>query len=472
MAYLGENSLKKIFTLIKDYLDSKFGNVENKSSATIRSEITKDNVTDALGYTPVNESHAHDYLPLSGGTVTGDTVFEGGLAIKGIIENTSLPYFIGIEAFADGGAVKYLTKSKVLSAIGGAPASHGRHVPDTCTTITDWNSAVTTGWCMGNGAANAPEASKWFFGYVIAHNANYVYQEVYNFNVSTDAKAIPKYIRAKTNGTWGAWTNVTVSKAVPSDAVFTDTTNFLPLAGGNMTGTVNSSKTTSTFLQGNKGIAIINSTASAGTYTMLDKLNSTNGVFTDGVYQGKRLFQYTSNDTIETGENKVDKSVTLLDESGNSSFPGTVSASAFSGNASSASKWATARNINGMSVQGDANRVNYGTCSTAAATVAKTVACTGFALVTGAEITVKFTVTNTAANPTLNVNSTGAKAIYYRGAAISAGYLAANRTYTFRYNGTQYELVGDINTDSHYTTKLVVGASATANANAAATNGE
>lgn len=120
-----------------------------------------------------------------------------------------------------------------------------------------------------------------------------------------------------------------------------------------------------------------------------------------------------------------------------------------SGNAGTATKWATTRNINGLSVDGTANRVNYGTCSTAAATAAKVVACTGFALVTGAEITVKFTVTNTAASPTLNVNSTGAKAIYYRGAAISAGYLAANRTYTFRYNGTQYELVGDINTDTN-----------------------
>jgi hypothetical protein len=58
-------------------------------------------------------------------------------------------------------------------------------------------------------------------------------------------------------------------------------------------------------------------------------------------------------------------------------------------------------------------------------------------------------VTNTAANPTLNVNSTGAKAIYYRGAAISAGYLAANRTYEFVYNGTQYELVGDLDTNSN-----------------------
>ncbi|MCM1361052.1 MAG: hypothetical protein NC235_03995 [Clostridiales bacterium] len=105
--------------------------------------------------------------------------------------------------------------------------------------------------------------------------------------------------------------------------------------------------------------------------------------------------------------------------------------------------WTTPRNINGMHIDGKADRFNYGTCSTAAATAAKTVACGGFlAPVTGSEITVKFTTTNTAANPTLNVNNTGAKPIYYRGAAITAGYLAANRTYTFRYNGTQYELVG------------------------------
>lgn len=109
------------------------------------------------------------------------------------------------------------------------------------------------------------------------------------------------------------------------------------------------------------------------------------------------------------------------------------------------SKWYTDLvNVNAFSTM-------YGACSTAAATVAKTVACSSYKLVTGATITVKFTTTNTAASPTLNVNSTGAKAIYYRGAAISAGYLAANRTYMFRYNGTQYELVGDINTNTTYT---------------------
>lgn len=120
------------------------------------------------------------------------------------------------------------------------------------------------------------------------------------------------------------------------------------------------------------------------------------------------------------------------------------------GTTDAAKKLETARNINGMSFDGSADRVNYGTCSTAAATAAKTVSCDGFSLITGAEITVKFTMNNTASSPTLNVNGTGAKPIYYRGAAITAGYLAMNRTYTFRYNGTQWELVGDINTDTKY----------------------
>ena len=121
-----------------------------------------------------------------------------------------------------------------------------------------------------------------------------------------------------------------------------------------------------------------------------------------------------------------------------------------SGNAGSATKLATARTIDGISFDGSATIAHYGTCSTEAATAAKVVACTGFALATGSRITVRFTVTNTAANPTLNVNGTGAKAIRYRNAAVSASYLAANRTYDFVYDGTYYQLVGDVDTNTTY----------------------
>ena len=92
-----------------------------------------------------------------------------------------------------------------------------------------------------------------------------------------------------------------------------------------------------------------------------------------------------------------------------------------------------------------ANR--FGTCGTAAATAAKTVSVTSgtFALEAGSRVTVKFTYTNTADSPTLNVNSTGAKNIFHRGAQITTG---ANKglligAVDFVYDGTQWHLIGD-----------------------------
>ena len=89
----------------------------------------------------------------------------------------------------------------------------------------------------------------------------------------------------------------------------------------------------------------------------------------------------------------------------------------------------------------------YATCSTAAATVAKvaTIAdgSSTFTLEKGARICVKFTNANTVAAPTLNVGGTGAKAIYWHGAALdSSQYWQAGVVVDFVYNGNQWELVG------------------------------
>ena len=69
-------------------------------------------------------------------------------------------------------------------------------------------------------------------------------------------------------------------------------------------------------------------------------------------------------------------------------------------------------------------------------------------------IIVQFANTNTAAvaNLTLNVAGTGAKPIKYRNANLpSAGTLAANRIYEFVYDGTHWEIVGDLDTNTTYT---------------------
>ncbi len=139
----------------------------------------------------------------------------------------------------------------------------------------------------------------------------------------------------------------------------------------------------------------------------------------------------------------ADKRAQELAERIDGMTPSDIGALPVSGNAVSASKWNTARKINGMSIDGTADRTNYGVCSTSGSTAAKTVSCAGFNLATGAEITVKFNNTNTSTNPTLNVNGTGAKAIYYKGVTVPSGYIVANGMYTFRYNGTQWEYVGD-----------------------------
>lgn len=69
-----------------------------------------------------------------------------------------------------------------------------------------------------------------------------------------------------------------------------------------------------------------------------------------------------------------------------------------------------------------------------------------FVLNKGARVVVRFTTTNKVANPMLIVNSTAATPITYRGAAIEPGVLAENHTYELVYNGTSYEIVGDLDT--------------------------
>jgi hypothetical protein len=137
-------------------------------------------------------------------------------------------------------------------------------------------------------------------------------------------------------------------------------------------------------------------------------------------------------------------------------------------NVLSATKLTTARTIDGVSFDGSAGIIHYGECSTAAATTTKVVACTGFTKVKGAWIAVKFTVTNTGAVASLqlNVNSTGASPIKYRNGNLpSASTLTAQRVYLFVYDGTNYQLVGDLdttiaNTDIHMRQTLITTADA------------
>lgn len=93
----------------------------------------------------------------------------------------------------------------------------------------------------------------------------------------------------------------------------------------------------------------------------------------------------------------------------------------------------------GVSIKG---KVSFmGTCATDAATAAKVVSIPGFALVTGAHLTIKFTNGITVASPTLNVNNTGAKAIKYKGSNLLANAIRANSFVNMVYEGGSFHVV-------------------------------
>lgn len=116
---------------------------------------------------------------------------------------------------------------------------------------------------------------------------------------------------------------------------------------------------------------------------------------------------------------------------------------ATSGTAAMADALATPRKIDGVAFNGTSDIVHFGESSTAGSTAEKTVSCPGFALQAGARIAVKFQNENTSSSLLLNVESTGAKAVYAHGAAVSSGLFKAGCVYDFVYDGAQYQLLNN-----------------------------
>lgn len=89
-----------------------------------------------------------------------------------------------------------------------------------------------------------------------------------------------------------------------------------------------------------------------------------------------------------------------------------------------------------------------------------TAAITNFALDTGVVVNLKITTAN-AADATLNVNGTGPKAIRYNNENIAAGALKANRFYSLLYDGTYWQLLGELDTNTTYSAGTGISLSGT-----------
>ncbi len=114
--------------------------------------------------------------------------------------------------------------------------------------------------------------------------------------------------------------------------------------------------------------------------------------------------------------------------------------------------------IDGVDFDGSANIIHYGVCSSSSGSQA-TVICPGFGatLAAGARIIVKFQNAWVAPSSVAKMNitssssdltGTGLKDIKYRGATV-AGF-AAGQVVEFVFDGTNWERVGDVNTDTTY----------------------
>ena len=100
--------------------------------------------------------------------------------------------------------------------------------------------------------------------------------------------------------------------------------------------------------------------------------------------------------------------------------------------------------IDGVEVNSLKSITHFAVCSTDASDKDKTVECNNFNLEIGSIIIVKWANGNSADSPTLNVNSTGAKSIVYKGSNITSSQIAANSVYEFVYDGSSYNLIGNI----------------------------
>ena len=229
--------------------------------------------------------------------------------------------------------------------------------------------------------------------------------------------------------------------------------NFLPKSGGKMSGDIilgeNDNGTDTVELRGpqSQNPARVYFSAKTATYPTVTVAGGGGGKITVGdgggvSLDGASVSLQRKGGNLTANGNRIQSVATPIAETdaANKAF---VEES--TQNVESAKKLSSAQTIDGVAFDGSSNIIHYGTCSTAAATAAKVVQCDGFKLVTGARIAVKFSHSNTAASPTLNVNGTGAKRLCKYGTSYVGNVgndWHDDEVVEFVYDGTQYQMVG------------------------------
>ena len=299
--------------------------------------VTDDASNDVTIITPSGTSG--NYLPLSGGALTGNvtptTDSTLSLGTSDLKFNTMYADIFYGALSGNASTASIATKANILTTartINGTSFNGSVNI-----TTANWGTARNIGIVNSDGTGTAVTTS--VNG---SANVNLKLPATIKATLTGNASTATTLANARTiNGTsfngsanittanWGTARTITIGntgKSVNGSANITwslseigaaassHTHSYLPLSGGTMTGTISSSKTTGTYLAGSQGTAVINSTASGGSYTTLLKANSSNGKFTLSVYQTYMLLGYMSNKTIEASNNNLDKSLRFLED--------------------------------------------------------------------------------------------------------------------------------------------------------------
>lgn len=219
-----------------------------------------------------------NYLPLSGGTLTGDLTVNTKITIngRGLQLNRKKGSRHGEINWWDPSYVTWINYMSDRTA-GTAPTGG---IPSTYGSVTSWAQRSLIENASGYG---------------------WVWESAANATVASSVTPTPVMSLSSKEG------NLKIRGSLYADRIFSDLN-------------------TQTYLRGNQGYAIINAEGATNGYVSLIRYKGNNGVFTLNGWNNKIVLGYTNNATINAGTNNLTKSITLIDENGNASFPGGVSA--------------------------------------------------------------------------------------------------------------------------------------------------
>lgn len=249
--------------------DVGLGSVENKSSATIRGELTSANVTTALGYTPPKTDTNTHYTTrivagAKSGTVNAATT-NGNTHINITDDNT----------FRSGVVIKGTGATSVTSDASGNVTVHST---DTNTWRPVQNNLTSTATDQSLSAAQGKALNEKFGSYVPTSR-------------TVNGKALSA--------------NITLSAGDVGAAPASHSHSYLPLAGGTMTGKINRGAGGS-WISARNNVVVFGTTANSQAYNPVVGQKTVKGAWTVGNLAGdeRLVFSYDTDTNFEAGNNR------------------------------------------------------------------------------------------------------------------------------------------------------------------------